>query len=170
MWSILQKCYDSKYLAMSSLFPPSLPPPSTCLSPSFPPLSISPPSLPPPSTCPSPSLPPLSIPHPLDELPQWPKVVVAVASLDRWDRHRMEGYGYLTLPARPGRGHSTAALSHTGHLHNTTLIGMPELSYWTYCTLGDCLTSRPKGRSRPRELWFLIYSCTCVYIHVQYTL
>ena len=29
--------------------------------------------------------------------------------------------------------------------------------------LGDCLTSRPKGHLRPRELWFLIYSCTiCV--------
>ena len=23
------------------------------------------------------------------------------------------------------------------------------------------LTSRPKGRLRPRELWFMIYSCTC---------
>ena len=22
------------------------------------------------------------------------------------------------------------------------------------CALGDCLTSRPKGRLRPRELWF----------------
>ena len=31
------------------------------------------------------------------------------------------------------------------------------------CTVhvGDCLISRPKGRSRPRELWFSIYSCTC---------
>ena len=28
------------------------------------------------------------------------------------------------------------------------------------CALGDCLTPRPKGRSWPRELWFLIYSCT----------
>ena len=26
------------------------------------------------------------------------------------------------------------------------------------CALGDCLTPRPKGHSRPRELWFLIYS------------
>ena len=32
------------------------------------------------------------------------------------------------------------------------------------CALGDCLTSRPKGRSRPRESWFLIYSCTCTCI------
>ena len=30
------------------------------------------------------------------------------------------------------------------------------------CALGDCLTSRPKGRSRPRELWFSIYSCSSV--------
>ena len=38
------------------------------------------------------------------------------------------------------------------------------------CALGDCLTSRPKGRSRPRELWFLIYSCICtctVHVHVS---
>ena len=27
------------------------------------------------------------------------------------------------------------------------------------CASGDCLTSRPEGRSRPRELWFSIYSC-----------
>ena len=27
------------------------------------------------------------------------------------------------------------------------------------CAVGDCLTSRPKGRLRPRELWFSIYSC-----------
>ena len=32
------------------------------------------------------------------------------------------------------------------------------------CTLGDCLTCRPKGHSWPRELWFSIYSC----IHVLY--
>ena len=30
------------------------------------------------------------------------------------------------------------------------------------CTLGDCLTSSPEGCSWPRELWFLIYSCTCI--------
>ena len=36
------------------------------------------------------------------------------------------------------------------------------------CAVGDCLTSRPKGCSRPRELWFSIYSCTmaCT-IHMQ---
>ena len=34
----------------------------------------------------------------------------------------------------------------------------------TCCTLGDCLISRPKGRSRPRELWFSIYSCTFMYM------
>ena len=28
------------------------------------------------------------------------------------------------------------------------------------CALGDRLTSRRKGRSQPRELWFSIYSCT----------
>ena len=27
------------------------------------------------------------------------------------------------------------------------------------CASGDCLTSRSKGCSQPRELWFSIYSC-----------
>ena len=39
-----------------------------------------------------------------------------------------------------------------------------EAWYWpkhVLLILGDCLTSRPKGLSRPRELWFSIYSCTC---------
>ena len=36
------------------------------------------------------------------------------------------------------------------------------------CALGDCLTSRPKGHSWPRELWFLIYSCTHVLTFTNY--
>ena len=35
------------------------------------------------------------------------------------------------------------------------------------CTSGDCLTSRPKGCSRPRELQFSIYSCVYVSGHVH---
>ena len=42
------------------------------------------------------------------------------------------------------------------------------------CALGDCLPSRPKGRSWPRELWFSIYSCiqgvcstVCAHVHVH---
>ena len=37
-----------------------------------------------------------------------------------------------------------------------------------YCALGDCLTPRPKGRLRPRELWFLIYSCTCEWFKLKW--
>ena len=32
--------------------------------------------------------------------------------------------------------------------------------------LGDCLSSRPKGHSWPRELWFSIYSCTYMYMYM----
>ena len=39
----------------------------------------------------------------LDSLPKWPRILVEVASQDFWDRHRMEGYGYLDLPTRPGQ-------------------------------------------------------------------
>ena len=42
-------------------------------------------------------------------------------------------------------------------------------TYCTCCASGDCLTSRPKGRSRPRELWFSIYSCTCIHVYIQCT-
>ena len=40
----------------------------------------------------------------------------------------------------------------------------PGIGRKASCTLGDCLTSRPKGCSWPRELWFSIYSCA--YLHV----
>ena len=36
-------------------------------------------------------------------LPKWPRVLLEVASLDYWDRHRVEGYGYMDLPQAPGR-------------------------------------------------------------------
>jgi len=34
----------------------------------------------------------------------------------------------------------------------------PGIGWDTSCALGDCLRSRPKGRSQPRKLWFSIYS------------
>ena len=38
------------------------------------------------------------------------------------------------------------------------------------CPLGDCSTSRPEGRSLPRELWFLIFhvqSQCPIHVHVH---
>lgn len=37
-----------------------------------------------------------------DCLPKWPRVLLEVSSLDYWDRHRIEGYGFVDLPCRPG--------------------------------------------------------------------
>ena len=37
----------------------------------------------------------------------------------------------------------------------------PGIGWNVSCTVGDCLTSRPKGRSWPRVLWFSISSRTC---------
>ena len=37
---------------------------------------------------------------------------------------------------------------------------MNSFHLYMYMYMGDCLTSRPKGHLRPRELWFSIYSCT----------
>ena len=31
-----------------------------------------------------------------------PRVLVEIASLDTWDQHWVEGYGYFDLPDRPG--------------------------------------------------------------------
>lgn len=38
-----------------------------------------------------------------DELPKWPRILIQVASFDYWERHRVEGYGYLDLPNTPGQ-------------------------------------------------------------------
>jgi hypothetical protein len=37
-----------------------------------------------------------------DSLPKWPRILLEVASLDYWDRHRVEGYAYVDLPSNPG--------------------------------------------------------------------
>ena len=36
-------------------------------------------------------------------LPQWPQIFLEVLSIDTWQRYRTEGYGYLTIPSKPGR-------------------------------------------------------------------
>ena len=48
------------------------------------------------------------------------------------------------------------------YIHMYMHVGHPsaaDLAWYWSCTLGGCLTSRPKGCSWPRELWFSIYSC-----------
>ncbi|XP_033626939.1 Meckel syndrome type 1 protein-like [Asterias rubens] len=35
-------------------------------------------------------------------LPQWPQIFLEVLSIDTWQRYRTEGYGYLTIPSKPG--------------------------------------------------------------------
>lgn len=39
----------------------------------------------------------------------------------------------------------------------------PDIGWNVYYAEGDCLASRPDGHSRPRELWFSIYSCGYMY-------
>ena len=52
-----------------------------------------------------------------------------------------------------------------GSIHVTPAqLTRPGIGRNASCASGDCLTSRPKGRSWPRELWFSIYSCTYMYI------
>ena len=46
---------------------------------------------------------------------------------------------------------------------NADMLMRPGIGQNASCTVGDRLRSRPKGRSWPRELWFLIHThvCTC---------
>ena len=37
-----------------------------------------------------------------DHLPKCPRLLIEVSSLDYWERHRVEGYGYIDLPSKPG--------------------------------------------------------------------
>ena len=49
------------------------------------------------------------------------------------------------------------------HMHVYTMY------MYMYCASGDWLTSRPKGCSQPRELWFfdiLMYMHTTMYMYV----
>ena len=48
-----------------------------------------------------------------------------------------------------------------GYMHRALsyLYMRPGIGQNASCTLGGCLTSRPKGCSWRRELWFSIYSC-----------
>lgn len=39
----------------------------------------------------------------VESLPQWPVLYFRVLSLDSWQRYRTEGYGYLVIPATPGK-------------------------------------------------------------------
>ena len=55
--------------------------------------------------------------------------------------------------------------AYTVHVHTCIPVHVCTVHVHASCASGDCLTSRPKGRSRPRELWFSIYSCT-VHVHV----
>ena len=45
----------------------------------------------------------------------------------------------------------------------------PGIGQNTFCTLGDCVTSRPEGRLWPRKLWFSIYSCASAGLSLLHT-
>lgn len=47
-----------------------------------------------------------------DSLPQWPVLYFEVLSLDFWQRYRIEGYGFVTLPATPGKKLDLASVAH----------------------------------------------------------
>ncbi len=36
-------------------------------------------------------------------LPKSPTMYIEVSSVDSWERYRLEGYGYTTIPSTPGK-------------------------------------------------------------------
>lgn len=38
-----------------------------------------------------------------ESIVNWPNIIVEVCSMDVWDRHRILGYGYFTIPDKPGK-------------------------------------------------------------------
>ncbi|XP_046899099.1 Meckel syndrome type 1 protein isoform X1 [Hypomesus transpacificus] len=73
-----------------------------------------------------------------ESLPQWPVMYFKVLSLDFWQRYRTEGYGYLVVPATPGK-HNLSCPSwrplQTGtvsELRRFFIGGSPELEDGSY--------------------------------------
>ncbi|XP_066492194.1 tectonic-like complex member MKS1 isoform X2 [Tiliqua scincoides] len=71
-------------------------------------------------------------------LPQWPVLYFAVQSLDFWQRHRVEGYGFVVLPAVPGAHTVTVSTwrpvepGTCSELQRYFIGGSPELEDMTY--------------------------------------
>ncbi|KAJ6655713.1 hypothetical protein lerEdw1_004766 [Lerista edwardsae] len=70
--------------------------------------------------------------------PQWPVLYFEVLSLDFWQRHRVEGYGFVVLPAVPG-AHTVTSSSWRpvgpdacSELRRFFIGGSPELEDVTY--------------------------------------
>ncbi|XP_067015831.2 tectonic-like complex member MKS1 isoform X2 [Anabrus simplex] len=74
----------------------------------------------------------------VDVVPKWPQLFVEVISLDSWERHRTEGYGYINLPSVPGSHQLTVSTwrplsdSVRGEMRRFFLGGSPELQDPTY--------------------------------------
>ncbi|XP_070591140.1 tectonic-like complex member MKS1 isoform X2 [Erythrolamprus reginae] len=71
-------------------------------------------------------------------LPEWPVLYFEVLSLDFWHRYRVEGYGFVVLPATP-------ELGTISELRRFFIGGSPELEDITYTKVpstftGDCLS------------------------------
>ncbi len=73
---------------------------------------------------------------PTETLPKWPMLYFEVLSIDSWERYRTEGYGYMTLPQKPGKS--------VRHYHKNqvslsdTYTHMVIVSSMTY-SHGDCI-------------------------------
>ncbi|ELU09204.1 hypothetical protein CAPTEDRAFT_157534 [Capitella teleta] len=73
-----------------------------------------------------------------ETLPSWPQLYIEVLSLDSWQRYRTEGYGFFTLPCRPGVHREDvhcwrpAGQSAVSELRRFFIGGSPELEDVTY--------------------------------------
>ncbi|CAH2219727.1 Meckel syndrome type 1 isoform X1 [Pelobates cultripes] len=73
-----------------------------------------------------------------EDIPQWPVLYFEVLSLDFWQRYRVEGYGSVVLPDRPGMHTVTAhtwrpvELGTISELRRFFIGGSPELEDMSY--------------------------------------
>ncbi|KAJ8266563.1 hypothetical protein GJAV_G00131920 [Gymnothorax javanicus] len=73
-----------------------------------------------------------------ESLPQWPVLYFEVLSLDFWQRHRAEGYGYIVIPATPGHHSLTCSTwrplqcGTVAELRRFFIGGAPELEDSSY--------------------------------------
>ncbi|XP_042298774.1 Meckel syndrome type 1 protein isoform X2 [Sceloporus undulatus] len=79
-------------------------------------------------------------------LPQWPVLYFEVLSLDFWQRYRVEGYGFVVLPATPGLHTLTVPtwrpveLGTFSELQRFFIGGSPELEDLTYTRVPSTFT------------------------------
>ncbi|KAL5262771.1 hypothetical protein ACHWQZ_G008237 [Mnemiopsis leidyi] len=108
-----------------------------------------------------------------EEIGGRPRLFVEVRSVDGWDRVRLEGYGYLTLPPTPGCHTQTVQTWRPEGPDNTTKLrrffigGTPELSDVRYTHVPSNYSSHPDQNTLLGKFGFRTISSGSVEVRVN---